>query len=100
VSFSILNVNIQPVCKNQELGCPQVKLYYSFVVEVFSLVQEEYYEPLASEFVDIDSQLDIVTDILTRDGHCIAKIDWFAKLYESELGQLKSKLTEFKSIDT
>jgi hypothetical protein len=65
------------------------------IVKVFNLVQEEYYEHLAAEFVEIDSQLDIVTDILTRDGHCISKIDWFARLYESELGNLNSKLNEF-----
>lgn len=68
------------------------------IVKVFNLVQEEYYEHLAAEFVEIDSQLDIVTDILTRDGHCIAKIDWFARLYESELGNLNSKLTEFNNL--
>jgi hypothetical protein len=65
------------------------------IVKVFNLVQEEYYELLASEFVEIDSQLDIITDILTRDGHCIAKIDWFARLYESELTQLKLKIKDF-----
>ena len=65
------------------------------ISKVFSLVEEEYYEHLASEFVEISSQLDIVTDILTRDGHCIAKIDWFARLYENELIQLNKKLKEF-----
>lgn len=65
------------------------------ISKVFTLVEEEYYEHLASEFVEISSQLDIVTDILTRDGHCIAKIDWFARLYENELRQLTKKLKEF-----
>jgi len=68
------------------------------IVKVFNLVQEEYYEHLAAEFVEIDSQLDIVTDILTQDGHCISKIDWFARLYESELVQLNSKLKEFNKM--
>ncbi len=65
------------------------------ITKVFSLVEEEYYTHLSSEFVEITSQLDIVTDILTRDGHCIAKIDWFARLYENELNQLNKKLKEF-----
>lgn len=65
------------------------------ISKVFSLVEEEYFYHLSSEFVEISSQLDIVTDILTRDGHCIAKIDWFARLYENELIQLNKKLKEF-----
>jgi len=65
------------------------------ISKVFSLVEEEYYTHLSSEFVEITSQLDIVTDILTKDGHCIAKIDWFARLYENELTQLNIKLKEF-----
>jgi hypothetical protein len=65
------------------------------ISKVFSLVEEEYYSHLSAEFVEITSQLDIVTDILTRDGHCIAKIDWFARLYENELAQLNKKLKEF-----
>lgn len=67
------------------------------ISKVFSLVEEEYYEHLSSEFVEISSQLDIVTDILTRDGHCIAKIDWFARLYENELLQLNKKLKDFNN---
>jgi hypothetical protein len=65
------------------------------ISKVFSLVEEEYYTHLSSEFVEITSQLDIVTDILIKDGHCIAKIDWFARLYENELTQLNKKLKEF-----
>jgi len=68
------------------------------IVKVFNLVQEEYFEHLATEFVEIDSQLDIITDILTRDGHCKAKIDWFARLYENELGHLNIKLKEFNKL--
>ena len=68
------------------------------IVKVFNLVQEEYFEHLATEFVEIDSQLDIITDILTRDGHCKAKIDWFARLYENELGHLNIKLKEFNML--
>ena len=68
------------------------------IVKVFNLVQEEYFEHLATEFVEIDSQLDIITDILTRDGHCKAKIDWFARLYENELGHLNIKLKEFNNL--
>ncbi len=67
------------------------------IAKVFSLVEEEYFEHLSSEFVEISSQLDIITDILTRDGNCIAKIDWFARLYENELIQLNKKLKEFNN---
>lgn len=67
------------------------------ISKVFNLVEEEYFDHLFSEFVDIDSQLDIVTDILTKDGHCIAKIDWFSRMYENELAQLHKKLKDFNN---
>ena len=53
-----------------------------------------------SEFVNTTSQLDILTDILTRDGNCIMKQDWFARLYEKEIKDLEKNLKSFeKNID-
>lgn len=48
-----------------------------------------------SEFVNLDSQLDVLTDILTRDGRSIARHDWFARLYENEINVLEKRLKKF-----
>ncbi|MEX2410514.1 MAG: hypothetical protein WD607_03940 [Candidatus Paceibacterota bacterium] len=65
------------------------------VTKIFKLIEDEYQEYVKSEFVNLDSQLDIITDILTRDGRCIAKHDWFARLYESEITALENRLKKF-----
>lgn len=70
------------------------------VVKVFNLVEEEFSEFIKSEFVKITSQLDIISDIIIRDGSCIMRQDWFARLYEKELSDLSKKVKEFqKSIE-
>ena len=65
------------------------------VTRIFRLIEDEYLEFIKSEFVNLDSQLDIVSDILTRDGRCIAKHEWFARLYENEITELEKKLKKF-----
>jgi len=65
------------------------------ISRIFKLVENEYLEYIKSVFVNMDSQLDIVTDILTRDGRCIARHDWFARMYENEIAALEKKLKKF-----
>ncbi|MCK4920548.1 MAG: hypothetical protein KAS71_05845 [Bacteroidales bacterium] len=65
------------------------------ISRIFTLIEDEYQDYIKSEFVNLDSQLDIVTDILTRDGRCIARHDWFARLYESEINALGKRLKKF-----
>jgi len=66
------------------------------IVKVFNLLEDEFVEYIKGEFVNITSQLDILIDIISRDGNCIIKRDWFAQLYEKELGSLNKKLKEFQ----
>lgn len=66
------------------------------ISKIFALTQNEYFKYLKSEFQDTSSQLDILIDIITRDGNCIMKQDWFSRLYEQELTHLKSKLKQLK----
>ena len=49
------------------------------------------------EFQEANSQLDILVDIIIRDGNCIMKQDWFSRLYETEIKNLKVKI---KSLNT
>ncbi len=49
---------------------------------------------IKQEFVATTSQLDILIDIIIRDGHNLIKEDWFVYLYEKEIKSLKKKTNE------
>ena len=66
------------------------------ISRIFSLVEVEFSQLIKSEFVNTSSQLDILTDIITRDGNCIMKQDWFARLYETELKTITRKIKELQ----
>jgi len=65
------------------------------IVAVFNLIEEEFTEYIRSKFSEVDSQMDILIDILIRDGNCIISRDWFNKLYEEEIKSLRLKIQEF-----
>ena len=67
------------------------------IVTVFNLIEDEFTEYIGSKFSEVDSQIDILIDILIRDGNCIISRDWFNKLYEEEIKSLKLKIQEFQS---
>lgn len=66
------------------------------VAKIFGLIEDECLEYLKEEFQDTSSQLDILIDIIIRDGNCIMMQDWFSRLYDKELKHLKSKLKQLK----
>lgn len=66
------------------------------VAKVFNLIQEEFSAQVREEFVNTASQLDILTDIITRDGNCIMKQDWFSRLYETELKNINKKVKDLE----
>jgi hypothetical protein len=67
------------------------------IVTVFNLIEDEYTDYIKSRFNEVDSQLDILIDILIRDGNCILSRDWFNKLYDEEIKSLKLKILEFQA---
>lgn len=67
------------------------------ISKIFSLTQNEFYNYLQSEFQDTSSQLDILVDIIIRDGNCIMKQDWFSRLYDKEIKHLKSRLKALRT---
>jgi hypothetical protein len=67
------------------------------ISKVFEFVEGEFTEYIRSEFNDTTSQLDILIDILIRDGNCIMKLDWFSRLYENELSQIEKKIKHFNA---
>ena len=66
------------------------------ISKIFSLIKTEFSQLIKSEFVNTSSQLDILTDIIARDGNCIMKQDWFARLYETELKTITKKIKELQ----
>ncbi len=67
-------------------------------VSIIWTAENEFAEFLRNEFANTTSQLDILTDILIRDGNCIMKQDWFTKLYEKELLILDKEIKEFLTL--
>ncbi|MCR5862433.1 hypothetical protein LRS05_09860 [Flavobacterium sp. J372] len=67
------------------------------IVKVFNLLEDEFTEYIRCEFLKTSSQLDILIDIISRDGCCIIRQDWFSRLYDKELSVLKQKLKNFEN---
>lgn len=61
------------------------------ISNIFELISDEFVDHLVCEFQEANSQLDILIDIIIRDGNCIMKQDWFSRLYENEIKNLKNK---------
>jgi len=74
------------------------KLDSHIIAKVFSLVEDEYFEHLNKEINRSVSQLDILIDILIRDGNSIMSREWLGKLYEKEIKKIKSKIRGFKDL--
>ncbi|EGV43579.1 hypothetical protein BZARG_2852 [Bizionia argentinensis JUB59] len=62
------------------------------ISKIFALTADEFQEYIKCEFQEITSQLDILIDIIIRDGNCIMKQDWFSRLYDSEIKTLKTRI--------
>jgi len=66
------------------------------IAKVFYFLEDEFMEYLKGEFGKATSQLDILTDIIIRDGNSIMKQDWFSRLYDIELKSIQSKKNAFE----
>lgn len=63
----------------------------SLIANIFHSVENEFTALVKAEFVNTSTQLDVLTDLLIRDGNCLMKHDWFAQLYDREIKELKKK---------
>lgn len=68
------------------------------ISKIFNLIQNEFGEYVKEEFTDASSQLDILVDILIRDGNNIMTREWFDNLYSRELRDIKNKVKHFNSM--
>ncbi len=67
------------------------------IAKIFHLINDEFASVIKNEFVNSSSQLDILIDIVARDGNNIMKQDWFSRLYENEIKSLKKKIKALQS---
>ena len=72
------------------------KLDNIVISKIFGLIENEFSQKIKTEFVKISSQLDILTDIIVRDGNCIMKEYWFEKLYKKEIKNINTKRKELQ----
>lgn len=66
------------------------------ISKIFNLIVSEFSQLVKSEFVNTSSQLDILSDIITRDGNCIMKQNWFAGLYDTKLININKKIKDLQ----
>lgn len=77
----------------------QVKDYDNeMITKVFEVVKNDYKNYLQLELGSNISQLDIILDILIRDGNSILKSRWFEELYKRELDKLIESSKEFVNL--
>ncbi len=93
------NKEIEKILSSSDKGLKSVD--NQNISKIFSLTASEFKEHIKCEFQEITSQLDILIDIIIRDGNCIMKQDWFSRLYESEIkhikGRIKTLNTDFEN---
>jgi hypothetical protein len=65
------------------------------VSKLFELVKDDFQNLLQTELGSSISQLDILIDILIRDGNSILKDNWFEELYKRQIKKLKETSKEF-----
>ncbi|WP_299781322.1 hypothetical protein [uncultured Formosa sp.] len=84
------NKEIDTILSSTEKGLKSVD--NQNISKIFNLIEDEFKHYIKGEFQEITSQLDILIDIIIRDGNCIMKQDWFSRLYETEIKQLKNRI--------
>lgn len=65
------------------------------IAKLFELIKSDYVAFLETEIGGSISQLDVLVDILIKDGNAILKDSWFEELYKRQLKKLKESSKEF-----
>ncbi len=66
------------------------------IAKVFNLLEEEFSSFIKAEMFEAESQLDILIDILIRDGNCLMSREWLNVLYEKEIKAIQAKIKKFE----
>ena len=67
------------------------------LTQAFEALSDRFVAHVMSDYSKVSSQLDILLNIITRDGNSIMRLDWFAKLYEEEIKKQKKAIEAFKA---
>ena len=67
------------------------------LTQAFEALADRFVAYVMEDYSKISSQLDILLNIITRDGNSIMRLDWFAKLYEEEIKKQKKAIDVFKA---
>lgn len=67
------------------------------LAQAFDALADRYVAYVMDDYSKVSSQLDILLNIITRDGNSIMRLDWFAKLYEEEIKKQKKAIDVFKA---
>lgn len=67
------------------------------IVNLFNLLNKQYQAHIHEKIKFSDFQLDILVDILIRDGNSIMSREWFLKLYNREISKLESNIKTFSA---
>ena len=65
------------------------------IVKIFQLSKTKFADLVDKKLQFNDFQLEILIDIMVRDGNSIMSRDWFNKLYSNEIAHLKKHLKTF-----
>ena len=67
------------------------------LAQAFETLADPFVAYVMEDYSKISSQLDILLNIITRDGNCIMRLDWFSKLYEEQIKKQKKAIEAFKA---
>lgn len=67
------------------------------IADLFQLLAPQYSNHLGEKIKYSDYQLDILVDILIRDGNCMMSREWFSKLYSKEIQRLENNIEKFNT---
>jgi len=98
-SFIKLLINIMSKNDNEDTKIEHIKnAGNENMVKIFNLdyVQEEFKKQI-KDAVAFNFNLDILIDIIIRDGNCIMSRNWFYELYSKEISNIKKEEAKLKS---
>ena len=98
-SFIKLLINIMSKNDDEDTQIEHIKnASNENIVEIFKLdyVQEEFRKQI-KDAIAYNFNLDILIDIIIRDGNCIMSRNWFYELYSKEIQNTKNEVEKIKN---
>lgn len=98
-SFIKLLINIMSKNDDEDTQIEHIKnASNENIVEIFKLdyVQEEFRKQI-KDAIAYNFNLDILIDIIIRDGNCIMSRNWFYELYSKEIQNTKKEVEKIKN---